>query len=306
MILCCGEALIDMLPEGAGFVPHPGGGVFNTAVALGRLGAPAALFTGLGRDFLAARLEARLAEAGVDTRLCPRSDRPTTLAFVTLSGGEARYAFYDEGSAGRMLSPGDLPALPASVTALFLGGISLAAEPCGSAFEVLALREAGRRVIVLDPNIRPAVLRDAPACRARLSRLMARSDILRLSREDLDWLAPGQGEAFIAARLAEGVALVIVSAGAQGVTAHSGGRVLTVPARPVPAVVDTVGAGDTFNAGFLAALEARGRLSRAALAALPDSALEAALRQGVAAAALSVTRAGANPPWAHELAAQSS
>ncbi len=136
MILCCGEALIDMLPRrtAAGedaFAPFPGGSVFNTAVALGRLGAPAGLLAGLSTDLFGARLAAAAAASRVDTGLCPRSARPTTLAFVDLHDGQPRYAFYDEGTAGRMLDPAALPALPDGVTALFFGGISLASELSG-------------------------------------------------------------------------------------------------------------------------------------------------------------------------------
>jgi len=306
MILCCGEALIDMLPArtAAGeeaFVPRPGGSVFNTAVALGRLGAPAGLFAGLSTDLFGPRLAAAAGAAGVDLSLSPRSSRPTTLAFVAFEGGEARYHFLDEGSAGRMLDPAALPALPAQVTALFLGGISLAAEPCGSAFEALARREAPRRVIMLDPNIRPALVAGGPAHRARLARLVALADIVKLSLDDLAWLE-GAGEAPAQARalLGRGPRLVLLTQGAGGAAAYWPGGVAHAPA-PAVAVVDTVGAGDTFNAGVLAALHAAGALDRAALADPREAVLRRALGLGVRAAALSVTRPGADPPWAAEL-----
>lgn len=306
MILCAGEALIDMLPcrteaGAAAFAPHPGGAVFNTAIALGRLGVRAGFLCGLSRDLFGAMLEGALAGSHVDTGLCPRSDRPTTLAFVQLVDGQARYAFHDEGTALRGLTEADLPPLPDGVQALFLGGISLVAEPCGSAFEALAGR-AGDRVVMLDPNIRPGFIRDEGACRARLARLMARADIVKLSDADLAWLAPGQPEgAAIAAIRAAGPALVVITRGAEGAEAHHAGGVMRAPARAV-AVVDTVGAGDTFNAGLLAGLARAGRLERAALRALPEADLRAALDLGIRAAAVTVSRAGANPPWAAELA----
>ena len=120
MILCCGEALIDMLPrETAGgeacFAPYPGGAVFNTAIALGRLGTPAGLLSGISTDLFGAQLTRALAASQVRTDLAIRSDRPTTLAFVTLTEGQARYAFYDENTAGRMLTPTELPAIPADL-----------------------------------------------------------------------------------------------------------------------------------------------------------------------------------------------
>ena len=168
MILCAGEALIDMLPrESTGaeacFAPVAGGAVFNTAIALARLGAPAALFTGLSEDLFGQRLAAALAADRVDATLARCSARPTTLAFVELTDGHARYAFYDENTAGRMLSPADLPTLPDTVGALFFGGISLVVEPCARAYEALMLREAHGRVTMIDPNIRPGFIRDEAA-----------------------------------------------------------------------------------------------------------------------------------------------
>ena len=121
MILCCGEALIDMIPAPTargqqGFVPHPGGAVFNTAIALGRLGVRTGLLTGLSTDIFGQQLTEALTTSHVDASLAIRSDRPTTLAFVRLVDGHASYSFYDEYSAGRMLTPDDMPVLPADVT----------------------------------------------------------------------------------------------------------------------------------------------------------------------------------------------
>ena len=298
-ILCCGEALIDMLPIPGGFAPHAGGAVYNTAIALGRLGARAGFFWGLSADFLGDQLRTGLVQAGVDAGACVTAARPCTLAFVRLVDGQATYAFYDEGTAGRMLTAADLP--PVTADALFFGGISLAAEPCGAAMEALCLREAGARVIMLDPNIRPGFIRDEGAYRARIARMLAVADIVKLSAEDLDWLAPDR-EAFITRLLAAGTRLLCLTEGAAGVRAFGAAGEAFEPARPV-VVADTVGAGDTFNAGLLAALQAAGVLSKAGLAALDAGTLQAALRLGVQAAAVTVSRAGANPPWRHEIAA---
>lgn len=309
-IFCAGEALIDMLPGrtdagAAAFVPHPGGSVFNTAVALGRLGARVALISGVSEDLFGAMLAGGLTASGVETGCLIRSARPTTLAFVTLTDGEARYAFYDEATAGRMLTPDDIPALPppdATGGALFLGGISLAVEPCASAYEALARREAGRRLIVLDPNIRPGFIADEAAFRARLGRLMALADIVKLSGDDLDWISGPEGEVTDRARglLTLGPGLIVLTRGAEGAVALRPAGEVRVPAR-LAQVVDTVGAGDTFNAGLLASLATAGALDRAALDAAPDRLIAEALALGVAAAAVTVTRAGANPPWKHEL-----
>ena len=303
MILCCGEALIDMLPVAGGtaFAPHPGGAVFNTAIALGRLGAPTGFFSGLSADFFGDLLRASLAESGVDSRLCVTAERPSTLAFVRLVAGQATYAFYDENSALRMLTDADLPA--AAPDACFFGGISLVAEPCGAAFEAMMARAAAAgRVTMIDPNIRPGFVRDEAAYRARLGRMLGKADIVKLSLEDLDWLAGGDGEGFVARLIAGGTALVLLTDGGKGATAVTARLRVFEPARTV-AVVDTVGAGDTFNAGVLASLHQGGVLSRGGLAGLDESTLRAALRLGAAAAAVTVSRAGANPPWPGELQA---
>lgn len=308
MILCAGEALIDMLPrlskyEEASFAPVSGGAVFNTSIALGRLGVPVRFFTGLSRDLFGAKLEASLEASGVDASFCVRSDRPTTLAFVELALGHARYTFYDENTAGRMLATEDLPEPEAleDVTALFFGGISLVSQPCASTFEALALREAPKRLVMIDPNIRPSFITNEAAYRSRIDRMIGAADIVKVSDEDLNWLSgDGEQEALAHDILARGPKLVCVTCGKDGVTAYLEGRSVHVPANMVE-VVDTVGAGDTFNAGFLAGLHRAGKLEKAALSKLTDAEISEALSLGSRAAAVTVSRAGANPPTASEL-----
>ncbi|MEC7762247.1 MAG: carbohydrate kinase [Pseudomonadota bacterium] len=300
MILCCGEALIDMLPrESAGgepaFAPYPGGAVFNTAIALGRLGVETAFFSGLSRDLFGEMLEDALAASHVDASLAVRSDRPTTLAFVKLVDGQARYAFYDENTAGRMLVGDDLPDVP-EAEALFFGGISLVVDPCGAAYEALLLREAGKRVTMIDPNIRPGFITDERAYRARIERMLGAADIVKISDEDMDWLGTDADEI-----LANGAVLVCVTEGAKGVVGHWRGGSVRAEAERVQ-VVDTVGAGDTFNAGLLAGLSRAGLLDKAALQTLDADKVKPALALGNRAAAVTVSRAGANPPWLEELA----
>ena len=307
MILSCGEALIDMLPRQSAqgenaFAPYPGGAVFNTAIALGRLGARSGFFSGLSEDLFGQILVNALAESGVDAGLAARSDRPTTLAFVTLIDGHAQYAFYDENTAGRMLSKEDLPAVPDSIKALFFGGISLPVEPCGASYEALMLREAARRVTMIDPNIRPGFIRDEAAYRARLDRMMAVADIVKVSDEDLRWIeGPGTIDELARKVLARGAKLVFVTEGATGAHGFSATHSVFAPARKVK-VVDTVGAGDTFNAGVLAALDRSDALDKVSVAGADEALMRACLELGVAVAAVVVGRAGANPPWSEELA----
>ena len=189
MILCAGEALIDMLPRettdgGSAFEPYAGGAVFNTAIALGRLDVPSGFFCGISTDLFGEKLIEALAASNVDAGYAARSDRPTTLAFVKLTDGQASYAFYDENTAGRMLAPSDLPDLDDSVKAVFFGGISLVVEPCASAYEELARRESGQRVVMIDPNIRPTFITDEAVYRARIERMLGYADICLLYTSD--------------------------------------------------------------------------------------------------------------------------
>ncbi len=311
MILCCGEALIDMIAEptvsgASGFVPHSGGAVFNTAIGLGRLGAPAAMLTGLSTDMFGQQLMAALQISHVDTSHVIARDRPTTLAFVKLSDGQATYSFMDENSAGRMLSSEDMPDQLPGVTALYLGGISLACEPCADAYAALLSRHGTDRAVMLDPNIRPDFIADQTRYRTRLNRMIAQADIVKVSDEDLNWIIPGPEDLAekVPLLLQAGPSIVILTRGSDGATGYmANGTEVTVPVNKV-AVVDTVGAGDTFNAGVLAALDASGYLNKSALPSLPAEALRSALAQGAQVAAITVSRAGANPPWAHELPEQ--
>ena len=304
MILCAGEALIDMLPRetAAGenaFAPHAGGAVFNTAIALGRLGAPVQFFSGISSDLFGDVLKAELAASKVDSSPAAISDRPTTLAFVTLTDGHASYAFYDENTAGRMITPEDLPEVTAD--AVFVGGISLAVEPCADAYEALAAKAAKTAVVMMDPNVRPGFIKDADHYRARITRMMGHADIVKMSDEDLAWFYPNQDTA-TAARVvvANGVKLLCITEGSKGVTGYTAAHEVFVAANKAE-VVDTVGAGDTFNAGLLASLHAAGALTKDRVADLDEDTVRAALAMGAKVAAITVSRAGANPPWAHEL-----
>jgi len=306
MIVCCGEALIDMLPRMTtanepAFAPYSGGAVFNTAVALGRLGVPVEFFSGLSSDLFGRQLRQTLAESRVGVRYAHVSPRPTTLAFVQLADGHARYVFYDEGTAGRMLFEADLPDLDDEVEAMLFGAISLIPEPCGSTYEALMRREHGRRVTMLDPNIRPDFIPDRSAHLARMERMMGMADIVKLSDEDLGWFGFAERPRdFVEEWLRRGPKLIVVTRGSRGATAHARGLTVSVTP-PRVAVVDTVGAGDTFNAGLLAALHAQGALTRKSIAGLTEAVIRGALELAARAAAVTVSRAGANPPWKHEL-----
>ncbi len=308
MILCCGEALIDMIPaktaDGAeAFAPHCGGAIFNTAIALGRLGARTGLLTGLSRDMFGEQLTGALKASGVDTSSLIYSDRPTTLAFVRLVDGNATYSFFDENSAGRMLTPIDLPKLATDVSTLYFGGISLACEPGADTYASLLQHQGKGRAVMIDPNIRPNFILDEAKYRVRLDRMLALADIVKVSDDDLNWIIPGPLTLTekVEALNARGVGIVIVTRGGEGATGYlPGGDEVNVPVSRVE-VVDTVGAGDTFNAGLLAKLAELGCLNKAALSNLSPDLLTKAMAHGAKVAAITVSRAGANPPWASEL-----
>ena len=307
MIISCGEALIDFLPQpsaagGASFAGFPGGSPFNVAIAVGRLGQPAGFFGGLSSDFFGDTLRQALQASKVDTTLAQVSERPSTLAFVSLAGGDARYAFFDQNSAGRMLTDADLPPLPKTVAALHFGSFSLAEEPCGSALEALMRREHKDRVISLDVNVRPTLIHNRSGYLARIDRLIAMADIVKLSVEDLEWLEPGATFEALADRYQEiGARVVVLTQGADGAIGISGTVRAEVPAVRVT-VADTIGAGDTFMAAMLVWLARAEKLTKREVATISSDDLTAMLSFAAKAAAITVARPGADPPWLRELA----
>ena len=308
LIICCGEALIDMVPVSSesgqiSYVPLVGGAIFNTAIGLGRLGVQVGMLSGISNDLFGQQLNQALVDSKVDTSYLMRSNAPTTLAFVTLKQGHASYTFYDENSAGRMITSADLPALTNDITALYFGGISLCNTPAADTYLTLALREAAQRVIMLDPNIRPGFITDATVYRTRLDAIFAVADIIKVSDEDLAWLLPGPEDVMskLATLQAGRQAIMILTCGKDGAQAllPDGSKVaVDVPAA---VVVDTVGAGDTFNAGVLANLHGQRSLTKAAIGQLSGAHMIEALEFGAKVAAVTVARAGANPPWQSEL-----
>lgn len=301
MIVVAGESLIDLLVRLDGSVEAvPGGGPFNAARALARLGVPTAFLGRLSSDRFGRILRERLAADGVDLGWAPGTDAPTLLAIAELDeAGGATYRFHAAGSAAAGLAPSDLPAeLPADVAAVHVGTLGLVLEPMADAVEALVTRAPARAVVFLDLNVRPAAIEDEPGYRARLDRVLVRTDVVKASVDDLAWLDPGStADVAAGVLLASGPSVVLITDGANPVriVGRGGTEVLPVPA---VAVVDTVGAGDAFGAGFLAAWQraGRGRNELADRAAVADAAAFA-IRVG----AVSTTRPGADPPTIAEL-----
>jgi fructokinase len=304
VIVVGGEALVDLVDEHGLLSPVPGGGPFNTAIALGRLGVPVAYLGTLSHDDYGSLLARLLTEAGVDMSLVRWSDAPTPLAVVhRQDDGDNAYTFHLTGTSFTDLPPEAVPALPAHAWAIHVGTLALGVDPPAAAYEALLDREARRRTIVLDPNIRPAVFGDPVSYRARFERLARLADVVKLSEHDAAWIYPELERADILERvLGLGPRLVAMTMGTVGAVAASREGQARVPAVPIT-VVDTVGAGDIFGAALLAALVEHNALEPGATRSLDDSLLEEAVEYAVTAAAITCTRRGAVPPSRAEIAA---
>ncbi|MCL6667085.1 carbohydrate kinase family protein [Streptomyces panaciradicis] len=300
MIVVAGEALIDLVPQGtgalAGLKPALGGGPYNTAVALGRLGSPTAFCSRVSRDAFGEALLDGLRGADVDVSAVQRGPEPTTLAVATIDGnGSAAYSFYVEGTADRLFTAP--PALPTGTRAVSFGTCSLVLEPGASAYEELMRTAAEQGVFTaLDPNVRAGLIPDADAYRARFKSWLPSVSLLKLSEEDALWLGGTPRE-----WLAAGPSAVVVTHGGDGLSVFTAdGAVHSVPGEKVE-VVDTIGAGDTVNAALLHGLAAQDALSAEALRGLGADGWTRLLRFAARAAAVTCSRAGAEPPYASEL-----
>ncbi|WP_050927573.1 PfkB family carbohydrate kinase [Aestuariivita boseongensis] len=287
-LVAAGEAVIDMIPQGDSFRAVPGGAALNAACAAARLGLSTGFFGALSNDALGTRLAQTAVQAGVDLRHTRRVDQPCPVSIIELTEGNARYAIHHQGTAHDTITDRVLPDLSGTRAAL-LGGFSLIHDPAAQAFEALAIELPSDTALYLDLNIRPGLITDPAAYRARLSRLMARAQVVKASDEDLSWWGDDL-------RTAAPHALILHTQGAGGATAHRGDVTRHVPA-PAAEVTDTVGAGDIFNAGFLAFALEQGH----PLLGSPDD-IAAALHYAVTAASLSTEKAGAQGPTREEIA----
>jgi fructokinase len=296
MIVVAGESLIDLIVGPDDRVEAiPGGGPYNVARTIRRLGVSVAFLGRLSTDRFGAMLRAGLVADGVDLSLARLTDAPTLLAVAELdAAGAATYRFYVDGTAAPGLTPGDVPnGLPEATRALHVGTLGLVVEPMADTIEALVADTAPEVLVMADPNCRPSAIRDPEAYRARLGRVLERVDVVKVGVDDLAYLDPGS-EPLDAARvlMAHGPAVVLVTDGPRPVrlVTRTGVTELEVPA---VTVVDTIGAGDAFGAGFLAAWVGSGR----GRSELPDdAALATAARVAIRVAALTTTRAGAEPP----------
>ena len=295
MIVVAGEALMDLVPgEDDALRAHAGGGPFNTARTIGRLGQPVAFLGRLSSDRFGRTLEAMLEADGVGLGSVVHTDEPTTLALAEVDpAGAARYRFYERATSAPGLEPADaLAALPPEVGVLHVGTLGIHLEPIATAVEALVERVAGTALVVVDPNVRAGVLADPAAFRARLARILERADLLKLSEDDLAWLTPGMPPDEGVRSLLGGARAGVVTLGGEGALVVGPAGVMRVAA-PAVDVVDTIGAGDAFGGGLVAWWHMRD-LGREELGDLDT------LVEGTAfacrVAALTCARAGATPP----------
>jgi fructokinase len=308
MILVCGEALFDVFAagetaSGLSLDARVGGSPFNVAVGLARLAQPVALLTQVSRGFLGERLMRALTLEGVSTAAVQRSDAPTTLGLVGLDGqGVPSYAFYGDGGADRLLSADALDALPSGLRAIHLGSYAAVVGRTAATQRALVEREHRCTLIAYDPNIRLSVEPDLARWRDQIAWMLPRCHLLKVSAEDLALVRPDMtAQQFAVEALAQGVQLVVVTRGGEGALAWTTRHQASAPAVAVE-VVDTVGAGDTFQAALLTWLAEHAALDRQALAGLSQDQLGAMLRFAATAAAITCARRGADLPRRAELA----
>jgi fructokinase len=302
MIAVIGEALIDLVADSDGrFAARPGGAGFNTARTIGRLGVTPAFLDRLSGDGFGRLLRSTLDSDGVMLAVPEPTDLPTTVALVDVDvAGVPRYRFYLDGTSAPALEyPALARAVPAGVTALHAGGLALAVEPIATSIDRLIAGDLPPGVLLMvDPNFRPEVITDREGYLARLSRILRRADVVKVSSEDLAYLAPrAAASAAAAGLLGQGPALVLLTDGPHPARALLPEAELTAEV-PAVRVVDTVGAGDAFGGAFLAWWSGNG-LTRSDLHRAGP--VREALQAATEAASLTVTRAGAEPPWLAEV-----
>ena len=310
MIICAGESLIDMVSFATEkgevqYSPHVGGSILNSAIALGRLGVDAYYCGAVSNDTFGGLIEDCLRDSKVQEDFIIKTNRPTTLAYADVTDGVAKYTFVDEHSAGRLIDEDSLKPFVNKIKnakAILVGGISLQAEPCGKSWQWLVEQVAGGCVIYFDANIRPDFIKDKVKCLKRFERLTGIADIVKISEEDYSYLYGEQDfEKVTTEWLEKGIKLIVLTLGEKGVKViYGGGKEISVGIEEVK-VIDTIGAGDSFNAGLLFHLDKQKMLDREKLASIGAPVLQKTLTFANQVASFTVTRKGANPPWLHQI-----
>ena len=310
MIICAGESLIDMVSFATEkgevqYSPHVGGSILNSAIALGRLGADTYYCGAISNDTFVDLIEDYLRDSKVKEDFIIKTNRHTTLAYADVTDGVAKYTFVDEHSAGRLIDENSLKPFVNKIKnakALLVGGISLQAEPCGTSWQCLVEQVAGHCIIYFDANIRPDFIEDKDKYLERFERLTRKVDIIKISEEDYSYLCGKQDfEKVTAEWLDKGIKMVVLTLAEKGAKViYDGGNEISVGTEEVK-VIDTIAAGDSFNAGLLFHLDKQKILDQEKLASIDTSTLKKALTFAHQVASFTVTQKGANPPWLHQI-----
>lgn len=296
-IICYGESLIDFTYENNTFTPHQGGSPYNVAVALGRLGIDVGYVTQLSNDMFGDMLEEHLKNNHVRTNYIKRTNAPSTLAFVkTTANQEPEYAFYSNNAADVILTNNDLPK-NINTKIHHFGSISIAQEPCGTAFENYITDLNG--FVSFDPNIRPSLIPDRKKYLERFNNILQKTNLLRMSLCDFQWLFPKESkESFVDRMFKQNIHLVAITAGENGSWIYTPDHTIFQEASNIK-VMDTIGAGDTYTAGLLSVLVNYVKNNKVEL--ITKEILNEAICTATVAAAINCSRKGANPPTLSEI-----
>jgi fructokinase len=310
MLLSCGDALIDFLPVTStdgrdAIVPVVGGSCLNIAVGAARLGATTGFVGGISTDLFGRMIAQHAGASQVELRYATRSEHQTTLAFVRSVGGEPQYAFYDEGTASRNWNYRRGSIAFDEIDAIHVGSTTLIDETTAAETLAMVKDARGSATISFDPNCRPNLVKHRARYVERMDAFAANAAIVRMSDVDFEFLYGGSDYAGRAkSLLAAGASLVVVTRGIRGSQAwHREAGTIEVQA-PAVEVVDTIGAGDSFQAALLFALCAIGRIEAKSLVQANSSELRGALSFASICAAFTCGRAGADPPRRSDVAAE--
>jgi len=307
MLLACGDALIDFVPtrtadDREAVMPAVGGSCLNVAIGMARLGASTGFVGGISNDMFGQMIAAHAEGSNIGLGYATRGDHQTTLAFVRIIAGESSYAFYDAETATRNWTyrrrsiPFDI------IEAVHVGSTTLVNDRGAAETQALIADARATSTISFDPNCRPNLVKDKPAYLARMADFAGRADIIKMSDVDFAYLYGDESYQRRADALLErGASIVVITRGKDGAVAwHNTAGQIEVPA-PQVKIVDTIGAGDSFQAALLFALHKQKRLRRPPLATISATELRRALSFAADCAGLTCTRPGADPPWANEV-----
>jgi fructokinase len=306
MIVCCGEALIDMIPNENNngefsYIPKVGGAVLNTSICLGRLGANVSFLGSISNDLFGEMIVNELKASNVKTDLCELNSYNTTLAFAKITKEETTYSIFDENSSNKNISLKDITLKHKQVRSLYVGGISLMGEPNGSEIQTFIENNSQDKIIFFDPNIRPSFIKNDEEYKQRFRSILSISDIIKVSDEDLQWLYPNETFDEVCQQLLDtGLSIVILTKGSDGAVIKTKNHEVNSKAIKTN-VVDTIGAGDIFNGAFLFSLLNNNTYTKNDMKNINSDILEKSLAFANKVAAISIQRVGANPPFYSEI-----